>query len=237
MRRFAVYYAPAPGSPLHSFGTAWLGRNAEHDVPVTPPPIAGMTPERRQAITAAPRRYGFHATLKPPFPLAAGHTIDELQATCAAFAAARPSFEVPGLELAEIGKFLAFVLRTPSDPFAALAEDAVRAFEPFRAAPSAMELARRHKARLNARERELLDVWGYPYVLDCWRFHLTLTEELDDAERAIVRPELERLVAPFVEDTLRVDSVALFEQPDTDQPFRQLARFPFAKAAALEVGA
>jgi hypothetical protein len=180
----------------------------------------------------APRRYGFHATLKPPFPLAAGRTIDELQATCAAFAATRPSFEVPGLELAEIGKFLALVLRTPSAPFAALAEDAVRAFEPFRAAPSATELARRHNARLNERERELVAVWGYPYVLDRWRFHLTLTEELDDPERAIVRREIEPLVAPFIEDTLHVDSVVLFEQPDSDRPFRELARFPFAKAAA-----
>ncbi|HYZ15935.1 MAG TPA: DUF1045 domain-containing protein [Candidatus Acidoferrum sp.] len=230
MRRFAIYYAPTPGTPLHAFGNAWLG-------PAAPLPVTGMTARRCAEITAAPRRYGFHATLKPPFALAPDCSVDELRATCAAFAAARPPFEVPGLQLAEIGTFLALVLRTPSHAFAALAEDAVRAFERFRAAPSEEELARRRSARLNAREQELLEVWGYPYVLDCWRFHLTLTDQLGETERALVRKELERLVAPFANAPVRVDSVVLFEQPDVDQPFREVERFAFAPSAAMRVGA
>lgn len=227
MRRFAIYYAPPPGTPLHAFGTAWLEREF---------PFTSLTPERRREITAAPRRYGFHATLKPPFALATDRTVDELRAAAAAFAASRPPFDVPGLQLAEIAGFLAFVLRTRSAPFAALADDAVRAFERFRARPTADDLARRLHPGLNERERELVETWGYPYVLDCWRFHLTLTERLDDAERTAVRKELEPLVAPFVDDVLRVDAVVLFEQPSADEPFRQLARFPFARTATLKVG-
>ena len=70
-RRQAIYFAPPAGSPLARFGAAWLGWDPEAGAEVEGLPVAGL-PLPREALVAAPRRYGFHATLKPPFRLAAG---------------------------------------------------------------------------------------------------------------------------------------------------------------------
>jgi hypothetical protein len=233
MTRYAIYYAPEPGSPLHAFGGAWLEGHPAGDYALRTLLSGGITRERLREITAGPRGYGFHATLKPPFALASGRTFDELSAAFARFAEACIPFEVAGLHLADIGGFLALTMREPSEPFAQLAERAVRAFEPFRAAPSAEELARRRHAGLNARERELLDGWGYPYVLDAWRFHMTLTQRLDDDERAVVRDALEPLVARFARVPLRIDAVSMFTQ--TSAAFAETARASFASTLLTEV--
>jgi putative phosphonate metabolism protein len=235
MTRYAVYYSPAPGSPLRTFGSSWLGRDAASSALAALPAIDSIPPERRLAMIAAPRRYGFHATLKPPFVLAADRTDKQLRAAFGAFAAACEPFDVPGLRLSDIGGFLALTLWEPSEPFERLAERAVRAFEPFRAAPSVQELERRLHPGLTARERELLATWGYPYVLDAWRFHLTLTQRLADAERASVRATLEPFVAQFAAVPLRIDAVSLFMQPALDEPFVELARATLTGAALTEV--
>jgi putative phosphonate metabolism protein len=235
MTRYAVHYSPPPGSPLRAFGSSWLGRDADSNASAALPAIDGIPPERRQAMTAAPRCYGFHATLKPPFALAADRTYDQLHAAFVAFADACAPFNVPGLRLSEIGGFLALTLCEPSEPFERLAESAVRAFEPFRAAPSVQELEGRLHAGLTARERELLATWGYPYVLDAWRFHLTLTQRLADDERASLRSALEPLVAQFAVLPLRIDAVSLFMQPALDEPFVELARATLTGAALTEV--
>src|SRR5690554_5056560 len=65
--RYAIYYAPEPGSPLDRFGAAWLGRSAWTGEPVAQPAVEGLDPEQLAAMTAEPRLYGFHGTLKPPF--------------------------------------------------------------------------------------------------------------------------------------------------------------------------
>ena len=235
--RYAVYYAPAADSALHAFGSAWLGRDSLSNEPVAQPTVAGLSTERLRAITAAPRGYGFHATLKPPFTLASACDDDELRVRFESFAQAHAPFDVPGLRLSDIDGFLALALPSPSPAFDELAEGAVRTFEPFRAAPAADELARRLHARLSARERELVEAWGYPYVLDRWRFHLTLTNRLGDAERAVVRAALEPLVAPYADAPLRVDAVALFVQPLRDAPFVQRERFTLAARSRREVDA
>jgi putative phosphonate metabolism protein len=234
MTRYAIYYAPAAGTPLHAFGSSWLGRDAATNEPLSPPAIDGVSAQRQTDITAAPRRYGFHATLKPPFSVAGHWTYEELCAALAAFAGAFVPFDVPGLQLSDISGFLALTLRERSEPFEQLAERVVRAFEPFRATPPAGDTARRLHDGLTPRERELLMTWGYPYVLDAWRFHLTLTERLPDDERAIVRSALEPLVAPFAAAPLRIEAVSLFMQ-HADAPFVELARAPFAGAALTEV--
>ena len=71
--RYAIYFAPDKHSGGWEFGANWLGRD-EHDNTVLPqPPLEGISPLELTRITQAPRRYGFHATLKAPFRLADGH--------------------------------------------------------------------------------------------------------------------------------------------------------------------
>ncbi len=231
MNRYAVYFAPEPDSDLYRFGSAWLGRDARNGATTKATDVNGITAERIGEITAAPRRYGFHATLKPPFALAAGHTADELQRALQAFARDCTPFDMPPLRLAEIDGFLALVPRSPSTELTALAERAVRACDTFRAPPSAAERERRAHAALDARERELLAAWGYPYVLDRWRFHMTLTERLDSLERERVKTALEPIFAQFCREPLHVDAIALFVQPGRDEPFHYRARFAFGRAA------
>ena len=87
--RFAVYFAPAPDTPLWDFGTSWLGRDPERDIDLPRPDLPGLEDGDIARISASPRRYGFHGTLKPPFGLADGQDAEALYAAVAAFAASR----------------------------------------------------------------------------------------------------------------------------------------------------
>lgn len=231
MTRYAVYYAPHPESALHRAGSAWLGRDALTDRAIAPPPEGGLTHARTVEITASPRRYGLHATLKPPFALARTFGEVDLMAALADFARTTAPFTAPRLMLAEIAGFLALVPSERSPQLDALAERAVRELDRFRAPASEAERAARLRAALTSRQRELLDRWGYPYVLDEWRFHITLTDRLDDDERAHARDVLERLVVPACATPLAIDAIALFVEPEAAAPLRQIARFELSAAS------
>src|SRR5690606_21547575 len=70
--RYAVYFAPAEDSALNRLASRWLGRCAYTGTRYPPTGIGEITPAAQEEITAEPRRYGFHATLKPPFRLPQG---------------------------------------------------------------------------------------------------------------------------------------------------------------------
>src|ERR1700691_3579712 len=87
--RYAVYWMPEAGSALASIGERWLGRESRTDRPVGRLAVTGFDDGELAAMTAEPRRYGLHATLKPPFRLARGFTQPMLEAHVAAFAEAQ----------------------------------------------------------------------------------------------------------------------------------------------------
>lgn len=227
--RYALYYAPAAGSAVHAFGTAWLGRDADTGAALSGPAY-GLKPERVRAATESPRRYGLHATLKAPFVPAPGCDLATLTAAGRSFARTCAPVTLPGLVLADIGGFLALVPREPSAALNELAERCVREFDRFRAATKPEEFARR-AAGLSAHRRELLTNWGYPYVLDEWRFHITVTERLDAAERAAFARALHEPVASFANEPLAVDALTLVVEPAPGEPFRHAGRFAFGAAA------
>src|SRR5262245_28649656 len=108
--RYAIYFAPAAGSPLAQFGALCLGRDVATGEAKAQPRIDGLSPERWQTLTASPRRYGFHATLKAPFHLAEGRTREGLVDQLERFANLQRPFDAPGLRVARIADFLALVL-------------------------------------------------------------------------------------------------------------------------------
>jgi putative phosphonate metabolism protein len=228
--RFAIYFTPRPSNLLARFGHRWLGRDAATGLPLERPALDGFSPERLAAVTAEPARYGWHATLKPPFHLAAGETPGRLVAHLMAFAAARLPFEIPALRLAALDGFLALVPSDTPPLLAGLAEDCVRAFEPFRRPLTDEELTRRRALSLSLRQDALLARWGYPYVMEEFRFHMTLTGWLETEERARLARVLEPVLAPLLRYPVAVDGVTLFVQPAPDEPFRQVRRFPFEGA-------
>jgi putative phosphonate metabolism protein len=228
--RYAIYYAPEPGSGLAAFAASWLGRDPQAGADLRQPNVAGLSPERLKQLTADPRRYGFHGTLKPPIRLAAGRTVDELDEGLTAFAATQRAFFAPTLRIRALGAFLAL---TPSGEYPTLrrlADECVTRFDSFRAPPGAAELEKRRAKGLSARQEENLQRWGYPHLFEDFRFHLTLTGRIpDEAERSHVLGILTELTEPFCRDPLPIDSVCLFEQPGGDQPFMVRARYAFGK--------
>ena len=219
-RRFALYWAPDDDSPLGEFGRRWLGRDARTGARLQPPGVAGLSQDHIADITSEPRRYGFHATLKPPFVLSQGAAADDLYRELAAFGVTRAGVDIPGLKLADLGGFLALVpIETPPG-LTALADDCVRALDHLRAPTPEAELARRRKAGLTERQETYLQRWGYPYVFEEFRFHLTLTRRLGDDDRRVVANALGPVVAGFEQSTFRIAAVTVFEQPDVDAEFR-----------------
>jgi len=233
--RFAIYAAPGMGSAdaagalLRERAEQWLGRSAAGD-PVTPCVPAGWTRAAVDAMTVSARRYGFHATLKAPFRLAEGRTPEELDAALARFAAGRPGAAVPRLRLARLGGFFALVPGAEAAELHALADEVVTGFDGFRAKATEAELARRHPASLTARQRELLKAWGYPYVLDGFRFHLTLTDRIPDGRRSAVERTLSGWFAASLGATVSVDALALFTEAEPGAPFMLHAVHPLRPA-------
>ena len=221
--RFAVYYAPAPGSALARFGARWFA-----DVP--PPAVPGIAAERLRRLTDTPRFYGFHATLRAPFALRAGATESDLAAAVEAFTATRPPAPVGALRLRRLAGFLALMPAVQDAAVGQLAQACVESFDHFRAPPDRADLATRRAAGLTPRQDALLDRWGYPYVAEQFRFHMTLTDRLDEPEADAVRRALEGDVAALARAPLVIDALTLFAQADRETPFRPLARYPLRGA-------
>jgi putative phosphonate metabolism protein len=225
--RNAIYFAPAPGSALETFGCGWLGR-ALDGAPLAQPAVPGIDPARLVEITRSPRHYGFHATLKAPFALADGRAPDALDQAALAFARERAPFGI-ALKVGSLGGFIALVPATPSAALQELAADCVEAFEGFRAPLEEAEIARRRASGLTPRQDRHLLRYGYPYVLDDFRFHMTLTERLRAPERDRVLAILAERAAPICAVPLRIDSISVFWQPSRDAPFEQRRRFAFGR--------
>jgi putative phosphonate metabolism protein len=231
--RYAIYWAPPKDSVLAQLGSAWLGRCADPEAAADElpprPAIAGYTADQLQALTAEPRRYALHATLKPPFALSQGRHVDELREDLARFAARQPTFTMPRLRLAPVGRrFLALIPSASCPPLDALAAACVTGFDSYRRPATATELSRRRAAGLAGIEDAHLRRWGYPYVLNRFRFHVTLSGPLHQAALGRLQAALAILFAPAAAAPTPITDIALFVEPAPDEPFMLAARFPLA---------
>jgi hypothetical protein len=186
---------------------------------VTPGAPVGWTRAAVDAMTVSARRYGFHATLKAPFRLAEGRTAEELDAAVARFAAGSAAAMIPKLTLGRLGGFFALVAGAEAPGLHALADEVVTRFDDFRAPMTEAELARRDRAALTPRQRELLSTWGYPYVLDEFRFHLTVTDRIPDEQRPEVERALSDWFAVLLGADVPVDALAVFTEAEPGAPF------------------
>jgi putative phosphonate metabolism protein len=216
--RYAIYYAPAQGSFLDQFGAEMLGYDAW--IGAALPFASGVVeqvPDWRE-LTQDPRKYGFHATLKAPMSLN-GRRESELHAACADFA--RQPRLIPKIApvVNPISGFIAVMPEGRSTELEQFAADCVRAFDPFRAPLAAEDRARRNPSRLTPRQVEYLDRWGYPYVMEEFRFHMTLTGRLDETRREAVLAMLRERFARLKLTELAIDRVALFKQADAKARF------------------
>lgn len=222
-RRYAVYYTPPPG-PIAAFGAGWLGWDiaAGRAVPHAPEDYAALP-----RLTETPHRYGFHATIKPPFALAEGTDPAALTEAVAALAASVPPARADGLRLSRIGHFLALVPAGDSAEIDALAAAFVTGLDAFRAPQSEADLARRRAAGLSPAQEAHLIRWGYPYVLDEFRFHMTLSGSLSDAEAEGMERVLEPLLAGLLPRPFVIADMTLVGE-DADGRFHELSRHRLA---------
>ncbi|MCT8162015.1 DUF1045 domain-containing protein [Pseudoruegeria sp. SHC-113] len=220
--RYAIYYTPPPG-PLAEFGAAWLGWDPRRGAAVPHPPTMGL-PLPVARLSEQPRKYGFHGTLKPPFRLADGTREEDLRGALAEFAADHSPVWLDALKLARIGKFLALVPEGEQAGLADLAARIVTEFDGFRAPPGEAELARRRQASLSPAQEALLERWGYPYVMDEFRFHLTLTGPLPPEDADSVRLALDPITAPLLPVPFIVDELTLLGEAE-DGCFHEIERF------------
>jgi putative phosphonate metabolism protein len=221
-RRYAVYVVPE--GPLFAEASAWLGWDNVQGCSVSHPDVADL-PGSIEDLTATPRKYGFHGTIKPPFHLAEGMTFDGLDKAARDFCATRSPVTLSPLKIRRLGTFVAMTPAAPSAPLADLAATTVRTLDPFRAPASEAELAKRRKAGLTSAQEALLQTWGYPYVMEEFRFHLTLTGRTQHAD--VVRDALVAHFADVVRPRLMINTLALMGE-DAKGMFHLIHRYPLA---------
>lgn len=225
--RYAIYYTLPKENELYQKVSSWLG----HDVYGTKEkqnsfefPEA-LVPFRQYNNKASV--YGFHATLKAPFRLAEGLSRHQLEYSLEKFCTLRKPFECGKMSIVEIGNFLAFSHQSYCQKMELLAQDCVKTFEDFRAPLNNAEIARRKPESLTKKQKQLLNLWGYPYVMEEFKFHMTLTNKIYDGNLQACHAALNDYFSPYLSQSFVVDRVYLYHQPSPTEKFYIINSFPF----------
>jgi hypothetical protein len=206
--RFAIYYAPARDSALWERAEAWLAQ------------------AELQPATVSARRYGFHATIKAPMPLSDGQDRAGLEMALATFARQQPPVSMGPVGAHVIGGgFLALTPVEQPQRITDFAATVVTVFEPFRRPLEPAERERRLRAPLTARQAELVDAYGYPYVLEEFQLHMTLTDRLPAEQQDPVKAEATAWFAETLREPVLLDRLVLFHEAEPGAAFRRLDDF------------
>ena len=217
--RYAIYFTPGQNDPLARTAASWLGRDPFTNAQPQPPVVSSLSQAEIAFHTASARRYGFHATLKAPFRLADDQTESALDHAVAAFSAGVEPIMLSQLVPARLDGFLALVPGGPAPDVDRFAGEVVTAFDRFRAPLSEAEISRRNPDALSQEEFRNLCQWGYPYVFESFRFHMTLTGRVAEHDLARVRAAVDEVFAPVLEKPTTLDGLALFVEPEPGAPF------------------
>ncbi len=227
--RYALYFAADADDPLMQLGNAWLGRDPFTGGALPQPPVAGLTADRVRDLTTDPRRYGFHGTLKAPFSLRGDQAEAALLQACERFAAEIAPFDITGLGVNRLGRFLALTPEREEPGLRAFAGLCVRRFEPFRAPLSDADLERRRNSGLTERQDRLLTRWGYPYIFEEFRFHMTLSSKLEnEADMRCLAETAEGYFADITGRPRTCSHFALYTEAERGAPFQVHTVFPLS---------
>ena len=221
--RYAIYFMP--DGAFAEFGAHWLGWDPHTQTETKGFTLEGL-PRPRELLTKSPKKYGLHATMKAPFRLAEGETEAKLMSTFNGFCKTHKTALTGKLQFSNMGGFLSLRPSSPLKELNQLAANCVTAFERFRSPATPQDLTRRRKANLTVTQDDLLRAWGYPYVMDEFRFHITLTGRVDPSEAAQITTALEPLLNPLLTNSFHVAELVLAAE-------RQDGRFCILEQAKL----
>ena len=221
--RYAIYFCPAPDSAWWQAGSSWLGRCAWTSDTHAQPKIAGLSEAEFATRTSDPRRYGWHATLKAPFSLNADVRLGDLREAVAVLAKRLTGIQNLKLHPARLGHFIALIpsLAEQASQINHIAREVVEHVHPLVRPLTEDEIARRRKSKLTPEQDALMLRWGYPYVMDHFKFHLSLTDRLDQLPESIVSSILTAADTHFGSlPDLHLDGLAIFAEPVKGADFR-----------------
>ena len=225
--RYALYFSPDPDSAWWQAGCHWLGRDPSTTRDMAQLRIADVNPKVFHHLSRDARRYGFHATLKAPFRLAEGYDLAHLDRSLQAFCRQQKSIAVAPPQVEWLGPFLALRPSADGGELHHLAMQCVRDFDHLRAPLKPEELARRQQQQLSARQLRLLQHWGYPYTEEEYRFHMTLTDALDNTDAAAaIQHAAEQHFA--IAEPLQIKDIALFAEQQPGADFALIRRYPLS---------
>lgn len=227
--RYAIYFTPPASDPLTLAAAQWLGRNAFSGHPVEPPALRGLTLPEIAYYTALPRRYGFHAALKSAFRLSEKMSEQMLLRHLMRFAGTIEPFSIERMEVARLGDFYGLAPSMPSERLRFLAAAVVQEFDGFRAPLSEVEIERRDPHGLSAAQLANLYRWGCPYVMDEFRFYMSLTGPVAPTVMAQLGPALEGFFSPMLQAPLEIANLALFVEEEPGAPFRVHSLHPLGR--------
>ena len=107
----------------------------------------------------------------------------------------------------------------------ALESSVVTRLDEFRAPLTPQEYDRRRPEALPAQARKHLDHWGYPFVLDLFSYHLTLSDGMDARAAGAVLDLLSPRLSPLIAAPMRVNAAALVGEDEAGF-FHLIEEFP-----------
>ncbi len=233
--RYALYFTPPRDHPLTRAASSWLGRDAFTGLTLPHAERTGLALGELAYFTAVPRRYGFHATLKAPFRLSDDFGEGDLVAAAEAFCRRVRPVSVARVTVARLGGFFAIVPEIAYPELNEFAGQVVAIFDRFRAPLSEKEFLRRDPERLSTSQLRNLQNWGYPYVFDDFRFHMTLTGHVEPADRPRLQAALDRHFHDALAEPLDVDQLAIFVEREAGAPFEVHSIYPIAVAGRRRI--
>jgi putative phosphonate metabolism protein len=233
--RYAICFTPPPGDPLTLAAAGWLGRNVYSGHAADHPGLRGLGVHEIAFHTALPRRFGFHATFKAPFRLSEGVSEAMLLRELMHFAGSMEPVSLSGLSVGRIGEVYGLILDRPCAAVDHLAASVVQAFDGYRAPLSEAEIERRNPDRLSAPQFSNLNRWGHPYVMDEFRFHMTLTGPLLARDFPRIEQALKAHFDPVLAESVTVGNLALFVENEQGAPFQVHSLHPLGRVSSRKI--